>query len=208
MKYIGFLLVILLSIISCDNSSQPLERNEDGAPVSKSMENKVLIPSEPGGVDFWVDNGCTRPIPKAIVMPQSRPRDYKYVFNKQQGYAKEKMTLDNGYTFDVTSKGCNSIWVTHSYFFPAEDLNITDAKAVSMKVLELLEKTSAFCNPPINIKSKIQPLTMAIDQIGPFNVGEEFLLSDGEIKETFVIDQLQTRAGKVFLQYYFTRGPI
>ena len=209
MKNFGsFLFLFSVLFFACEDAPKAPERKEDAAPVSKKMEPKVLVPSEIGGVDFWVDNGCTRKIPVATVSSSNRPEGYTFNLNKQQGYAKEVMVLDNGYKLDITSKGCNSIWVTHSYFFPSTDLDMNDAKAVSRRVLELIEKTTEFSTPPIDIKSKLQPLKMAVEQLGPFNIGEEFILSDGEVKETFAIDKLDTNGEKIFLQYYFTKGPV
>jgi len=202
-----FLFLLSLFFFSCDNTKAP-ERKENAAPVTESMETKILIPSEEGGVNFWVDNGCTREVPKPTVSTDKRPSNYNWLLESKQGYGKETMYLDNGYSFDITTKGCQSIWVTHSYFMPAEELNINDAKAVSAKILELLEITSQFSNPPIDIKNKIPALQQAVEQIGTFNIGQELLLSDGDIKETFGIEKLDTNGEKVFLQYYFTKGPV
>lgn len=209
MKNQSLLFLFLLStfLFSCDNP-KPLERKENAAPVTESMESKTLIPSHDGGVDFWVDNGCTREIPKPTISVAKRPNNYNWKLDKQQGYGKETMYLDNGYSFDITSKGCQSIWVTHSSFMPAEELDVRDAKAVSAKVIELIEITSEFSTSPIDIKGKVQALKQAIEQIGPFNIGQELVLNDGEVKETFGIDKLDTNGEKVFIQYYFTKGPV
>ncbi len=209
MKNFGFIFLIFTTIFfSCKDAPKPPKKVENGAPVSKSMEKKVLVPSEVGGVDFWVDNGCNQTIPQPTVDIQSRPNNYNYSVNKQQGYAKEVMTMDNGYNLDITRKGCNSIWVTYSYFLPAADLKFNDAAALSEMVLNLIEKTSAYSKPPIDIQSKLQPLKMAVKQLGPFKIGEEFILSDGDVKETFAIERMDTNGEKVFLQYYFTKGPV
>jgi len=207
MKNFGFIFLIFAFFFSCKNAPKPPER-KDAAPVSKNMEKKVLIPSEVGGVDFWVDNGCTQTVPLPTVDSKNRPSAYNYSVNKQQGYAKEVMTMDNGYKLDITRKGCNSIWVTYSYFLPAADLDINNSAALSTMVLDLIEKTSAYSHPPIDIKSKLKPLKMAVKQMGAFNIGEELILSDGEVKETFAIERMDTNGEKVFLQYYFTKGPV
>ena len=209
MKKLGLFFFVLSSLLfACENTPKVPQRKTDGAPVSKNMENKILVPSEEGGVDFWVDNECSQGPPPATVSYKKKPEGYTYNLNKQQGYAKEVMFMDNGYKLDITSKGCNSIWVTHSYFFPLEDLDLNNAPVVSQRVLELIEKTTAFSNPPIDIKAKLQPLKMAVEQLGPFKIGEEFILNDGDVKETFAIDRLETNGEKIFLQYYFTKGPL
>jgi len=209
MKNLGLIFFLLSTLLfTCENAPKAPERKANAAPISKNMEKKILIPSEEGGVDFWVDNECSQGPPPATVDYKNQPEGYSYNLNKQQGYAKEVMFMTNGYKLDITTKGCNSIWVTHSYFFPAEDLDLNNAAAVSQKVLELIEQTTSFSNPPIDIKSKLNPLKMAVEQIGPFNIGEEFVLSNGDVTETFAIDRLDTNGEKIFLQYYFTKGPV
>lgn len=195
-------------------SSEPDEKivnipkQNDATPITKSMESKIPSPSEEGGVDFWTDNNCKRSIPKPTIPISKQDKSYTFNLNKKQGFGKEVMMLDNKYKLDVTSKGCNSVMLTYNYFFPAKDLDIQDAEAVSNKVIELIQKTVRISNPPINLKKKITPLQMAVEQIGPFAVGEEFILSDGEIKETFVLERVAAKGPQVFLSYYFSKGPI
>jgi len=225
-KIESWIFILCLTLIACNEtptsstqstttSTPPPEekivdipKQKSANPITSSMESKVLSPSEEGGVDFWTDNKCSRSIPVETIPLGNRHNSYTFKLNKKQGYGKEVMMLDDNYKLDVTSKGCNSIMLTYTYFFPATELDIQDTKAVSMKVIELIQRTALISSPPMNLKRKITPLQMAVEQIGPFTVGEEFILSDGEIKETFVLERVAAKDGQVLLSYYFSKGPV
>lgn len=212
MKKITFLLLSFsLFFIHCKNN--PPKKVKEEKPIVENPQTKYKkvpkdtpLPSLEEGVDYWTANKCKRTVPSSTILKEHQINGYTFNLNPQQGYGKEVMFLENGYKLDVTSKGCNSIVVTYSYFFTADDLDVTDEMAVSKKVLELIEMTAKMSAPPIDIKSKIAPLKMAVDQIGSFTVGNEFILSEKNGMQKFSIERLETKKSKnkVFLSYYFS----
>ncbi len=208
-KFTIILLSFSLFFISCKNDSpkKVIEEKpivETPQPQLKKAPKDTPLPSQEEGVDYWAANKCKRAIPTSTVLKEHQFNNYAFNLNSQQGYGKETMSLENGYKLDITSKGCNSIVITYSYFLPAKDLDISDEMAVSKKVLELIEMTTKMSTPPFDIKSKIAPLKMAIEQIGPFTVGNEFILSEKAGAQKFSIERLETKNNKVFLAYYFS----
>ena len=210
MKNFTFLLLFFsLLFIGCKNAPPKKVKKEKSVvvapqPQPKKATKDTPLPSQEEGVSYWTANNCKRAIPTSTVIKEHQVNGYKFKLNPQQGYGKETMFLENGYNLDVTSKGCNSIIITYSYFFPASDLDISDEMAVSKKVLELIEMTTKMSDPPFDIKSKISPLKMALEQIGPFTVGNEFILSEKAGAQKFSIERLETKNNKVFLSYYFS----
>ncbi|MFK8008740.1 MAG: hypothetical protein AB8H03_20440 [Saprospiraceae bacterium] len=207
--FIILLLSFSLFFIHCKNDP-PKKVKEEKTIVEnpqkqyKKVPKDTPLPSEEEGVNYWAANKCNRAIPTSTIIKEHQVNNYVFKLNSQQGYGKETMSLENGYKLDVTSKGCNSIVITYSYFLPAEDLDISDEMAVSKKVMELIEMTVKMSAPPFDIKSKISPLKMAIEQIGPFTVGNEFILSEKAGVQKFSIERLETKNNKVFLSYYFS----
>lgn len=204
------LFLFLLLFLSCKNDA-PKSTKEDKPvvetprPKPKKVAKDTPLPSQKEGVDYWTANNCKRAIPASTILKEHQFNGYTFNLNPQQGYGKEVMFLENGYKLDVTSKGCNSVVLTYSYFLPASDLDVSDEMAVSKKVLELIEMTAKMSQPPFDIKSKLPPLKMAIEQIGPFSVGNEFILSESPTTQKFSIERLETKKNKVFLVYYFSQ---
>jgi hypothetical protein len=205
------LLFYSLLFIGCQNDHPKKVKEEKPTietpqPQPKKAPKDTPLPSQEEGVDYWTANNCRRAIPTSTVIKEHQVNGYTFNLNPQQGYGKETMFLENGYKLDVTSKGCNSMVMTYSYFFPASDLDILDEMAISKKVLELIEMTAEISAPPFDIKSKIAPLKMAIEQIGPFTIGNEFILSESPNTQKFSIERLETKKSKnkVFLSYYFS----
>ena len=210
MKNFSLLLLFFsLPFIGCKNDppKKVIEEKpivEISQPQLKKAPKDTPLPSQEEGVDYWAANNCKRPIPTSTILKEHQVNNYAFKLNSQQGYGKETMSLENGYKLDVTSKGCNSIVITYSYFLPARDLDILDEMAVSKKVMELIEMTAKMSVPSFEIKSKIAPLKMAIEQIGPFTFGNEFILSEKPNTQKFSIERLETKNNKVFLAYYFS----
>ncbi|MFK7771225.1 MAG: hypothetical protein AB8F94_03760 [Saprospiraceae bacterium] len=211
MKNFTLLILFSLFFIGCKNEPPKKVKEEKPTvetpqPQLKKVPKNTPLPSEEEGVDYWTANKCKRAIPTATILKEHQINGYAFNLNPQQGYGKETMFLENDYKLDVTSKGCNSIVITYSYFLPASDLDISDEVAVSKKVLELIEMTAKMSAPPFDIKSKISPLKMAVDQIGPFTVGNEFILNESPNTQKFSIERLETKKSKnkVFLAYYFS----
>lgn len=202
--------LILLPFWGCENDAPKSAKEEKLAvetpqPQPTKPTEDIPLPSQEEGVDYWVANNCSRGIPASTILKEHQFNGYKFKLNPQQGYGKETMFLENGYKLDVTSKGCNSVVLTYSYFLPASDLDVSDEMAVSEKTLELIEMTAKMSAPPFDIKSKLPPLKMAIEQIGPFSVGKEFILSEKPSTQKFSIERLETKNNKVFLVYYFSQ---
>jgi len=202
-------LLIGLFFFSCKNEKPKTVKEEKPAvetPQPKTIKapKDTPLPSQEEGVDYWTANKCKRPIPSSTILKKHQINGYKFKLNEQQGYGKETMSLENDYQLDVTSKGCNSIVMTYSYFLPAADLDVSDEMAVSKKVLELIEMTTKISKPPFDINSKLVPLKMAVEQIGPFTIGNEFILSENPNTQKFSIERLETKNNKVFLAYYFS----
>ena len=215
MKNFKILLLLLLSPFwGCKNDAPKTEKQETPTveisqlkqqPQSKKASKNTPLPSQEEGVDYWAANNCKRSIPTSTITKDHQVNGYKFKLNSQQGYGKETMFMENGYKLDVTSKGCNSVVLTYSYFFPAIDLDISDEMSVSKKVLELIEMTAKMSAPPFDIKSKLPPLKMAVEQIGPFSVGSEFILSESPTNQKFSIERIEKNKNKVFLVYYFSQ---
>ena len=203
-------LFFLFPFFGCKNDAPKSTKEKNPAvetpqPKPKKSTKHIPLPSQEEGVDYWTANNCNRDIPTSTILKEHQVNGYKFKLNSQQGYGKETMFLENGYKLDVTSKGCNSIVITYSYFLPASDLDVSDEIAVSKKVLELIEMTAQMSAPPFDIKSKIPPLKMAVEQIGPFSIGNEFILSEKAGTQKFSIERLETKNNKVFLVYYFSQ---
>ena len=137
MKNLNFLIVFIFSIFLFSNCSDAptaeaaVEKTvEKTKPVSKNFQDKITTPTEEGDADFWKENACTRTLPKATINEANRNDTYTFEMNKQQGFGKEEMVLENGYKMGVTNKGCNSIVVAYTYFLPESDLDVKDKKAV------------------------------------------------------------------------------
>ena len=196
MKNSNLLLFLsFLFFLGCNNNSSS----------SNNTKDKTTSPNTTVAIGYWKKNNCTLGIPKPTIPTKKQPVSYSYEMNKQKGYAKEIMILENNYTLEITSKGCNTRWITYSFSFPVEDLDIKNTTSVSQKIIELIKMTSQSSQSSIDLESKIKPLEMAVDQIGPFSIGEEFILKDGQIKEAFVLEQLKEKNGKILLDYYFTK---
>jgi len=196
-------------LMSCKNDAPKTTKEakpilETKQPEPKKASKDTPLPSQEKGVNYWAANNCKRAIPTSTILKKHQANGYAFNLNSQQGYGKETMLLENDYKLDVTSKGCNSIVMTYSYFLPASDLDVSDELAVSKKVLELIEMTTKISSPPFDIKSKLTPLKMAVEQIGPFTVGNEFILSESPNTKKFSIERLETKNNKVFLAYYFS----
>lgn len=216
MKNFNFLLfLILLPLFGCNNDTPKSTKEEKKVvetpqpkpkkTATKKATKDIPLPSQEEGVDYWTANNCKRAIPASTILKEHQFNGYKFKLNPQQGYGKETMFMENGYKLDVTQKGCNSIVLTYSYFFPTSDLDVSDEMAVSKKVLELIEMTAKMSDAPINIKSKLPLLKMAVEQIGPFAIGSEFILSEEPLTQKFSIERLETKNNKVFLVYYFSQ---
>jgi hypothetical protein len=211
MKIPTILLLFSLLFISCKNDPPKRVKEEKPAVETPQLQPKKVakdtpLPSQEEGVDYWEANNCKRAIPTSTIMKEHQVNGYTFNLNPQQGYGKETMFLENGYNLDVTSKGCNAMVITYSYFLPASDLDVSDEMAVSKKVLELIEMTTKISAPPFDIKSKLPPLKMAIEQIGPFMIGNEFILREAPSTQKFSIERLETKNNKVFLVYYFSQN--
>ena len=211
MKNLNILLFLILSLFwGCENNvpksaKEELPTIETPQPQPKKSTENIPLPSQEEGVDYWTANNCSRNIPTSTILKEHQVNGYKFKLNPQQGYGKETMFMENGYKLDVTSKGCNSVVLTYSYFLPASDLDVSDEMAVSEKVLELIDMTAKMSAPPFDIKSKLPLLKMAVEQIGPFSVGNEFILSEKPNTQKFSIERLETKKNKVFLVYYFSQ---
>ena len=210
LKVVILFISLLLLFGNCSDAPDTAAEQvvEKTKPASKNFQDKITAPTEEGDEDFWTENGCTRSLPEATIHEANRNDTYTFEMNKQQGFGKEEMVLDNGYKMGITNKGCNSIVVAYTYFLPESDLNVQDKKAVSSKVLDLIKMTGKISAPLIELDSKIIPLQGAVEQIGPFMVGSELIVKDGEVKEAFILDRVEAKNGKVLLSYYFTKGPV
>lgn len=210
-KFTILLLSFSIFFIHCKNTppKEVIEEKpvvEKPQPQYKKAPKDTPLPSQEEGVDYWTANKCKRAVPTSTILKEHQFNSYTFNLNPQQGYGKEVMFLENGYKLDVTSKGCNSIVMTYSYFLPATDLDASDEMAVSKKVLELIEMTAKMSQPQLGLKSKLAPLKMAVEQIGPFTIGNEFILNEKNGMQKFSIERLETKESKnkVFLAYYFS----
>jgi len=204
------LLLVALFFISCKNEKPKTEKLKKPIVEIPQLQPKkatkdIPLPSQEEGIDYWKTNNCKRPIPTSTILKEHQINGYKFQLNSQQGYGKETMSLENDYKLDVTSKGCNSVVLTYSYFLPAADLDISDEAMVSQKVLELIEMTAKMSATPIDINIKLPLLKMAVEQIGPFTVGNEFILNENNGIQKFSIERLEAKKNKVFLAYYFSK---
>ena len=190
-----------------NNSASAILVKKDTTPTKKP-HGEFLPPNEDESKDFWTVNNCTRQTPKPTVPESKRPDYYSFQINNREGYGKEVLRLENGYKLDITNKGCNSVSLVFSYFFYAKDLDIKDQNAVSAKVIELLKMTAKVSEPAYNFKKRIPALEQAVEQIGPFAVGEELVLNSNEIGESFMLERLEEKNGKIFMSYYFAFGPL
>ncbi|MDG1435020.1 MAG: hypothetical protein P8M17_01090 [Saprospiraceae bacterium] len=210
-NFIILLLYFSLPFVGCKNN--PPKKEIDEKPITKNQRPQIKkapkntpLPSLEEGIDYWTANNCKRTIPTSTILKEYQFNGYTFNLNPQQGYGKETMFLENGYKLDVTSKGCNSIVNTYSYFFTANDLDVSDEMAVSKKVLELIEMTAKMSKAEFNIKSRLNPLKVMVEQIGPFTIGNELILSEKNGMQKFSMERLEFKESKnkVFLSYYFS----
>ncbi|HFC01398.1 MAG TPA: hypothetical protein ENJ53_11380 [Phaeodactylibacter sp.] len=205
MKNSKLLLLLLLLVFSTCKNNSSSSKSENTPAISNEKKDKTPTLSTEETIDYWTKNNCTLGVPRPTVPEEKRPTSYAFEVNTQKGFGKETMILENGYTLEILSKGCNARWVNYSFSFPAKDFDVKNTPSVSQKIIELIKLTSQFSQPSIDLKSKITPLQMAATQIGPFQIGEEFMLKDGLIRESFVLEKVKAKDGKVFLDYYFTQ---
>jgi hypothetical protein len=70
----------------------------------------------------------------------------------------------------------------------------------------LIEMTAKMSKAEFNIKSRLNPLKVMVEQIGPFTIGNELILSEKNGMQKFSIERLEFKESKnkVFLSYYFS----
>jgi len=168
-----------------------------------TIPKKIPIPSTSDSIDYWTLNNCSVTKPSATVPENKRPSFYSFTLNEKQGYGREVLKIENGYKLDINTSGCDEYLLKFSYFFKSKELNIKDSKAVSNKVLELLQLTTQISNPPYDFKSQIPKIEKAIQENGNLEKGEKIILNNE--KEIFEFEHLQERNGKIFLSYYFKK---
>ena len=159
---------------------------------------------------FWTKNNCTREIPKAIVNESQKGEGYSFELDKIRERSIEKLTFDKGDELTVINKGCSSVWVAYSFALneKVHELDLTDKIAVSKKMLSLIDFASKLTTPPLEMKGRLPMLGQVIEQIGPFEMGQEFLFSSETIKEGFTLDKIKKRNVKLLLDFYFSRVPV
>ena len=60
-----------------DKKSIPIPTNpKSESKASENQKEKIIIPSEEEGVDFWTSNDCTMGAPEPIVPKEKRPESY------------------------------------------------------------------------------------------------------------------------------------
>lgn len=209
----SLIFLIVLLFFSCKNENPKSPKKEQTTvettapspiPTPQKVDKNIPLPSQKEGVDYWTANNCTRAFPEKTIRKEHQYNGYDFKLNLRQGYGKETMFLENGYKLDVTSKGCNSIILTYSYFLPASDLDISNEENVAQKVLELIDMTAKISNPIIDLSSKYTPLKQHITHTKAFKIKEEFSFSDSPKNEKFSLERLETKNNKVFLVYSFS----
>ena len=218
-----FLVVITLLLISCKNEKNTESTTSTNTPVAKPNEPKAIQPNNgvaptsdeaakiaESSMDFWAKNKCTRPIPKAVVNEAQKGEGYSFELDKIRGRSIEKVNFDKGDLLTITNKGCESVWLVYSYELNSKvhELDLEDRMAVSKKLLSLVKFASELSTPPLELKGRLPMLGQVIDQIGPFEVGQEFLFSHESIKEGFTLDRAEKKGGKLLLDFSFSRGPL
>ena len=191
-----------------DSTNAPTTNATSNSNPALTKEQADLIAES--AMDFWAKNKCTRGIPKAIVHESQRGEGYSFNLDKIRGRGIEQLTFDKDDELTVTNKGCTSVWVAYSFALneKVHELDITDQLAVSKKMLSLVEFASTITTPPLEIKGRLPMLDQVIDQVGPFEIGQEFLFTNEEIKEGFTMDKVEKKNGKLLLDFSFSRGPI
>ena len=139
-----------------------------------------------------------------------RVEGYSFKLDRVKGRSIEKVNFDKDDLLTITNKGCESIWLVYAYELNSEvhELDLEDKIAVSKKMLSLVDFASKLTTPPLEIKGRLSMLGQVIEQIGPFEMGQEFLFSNEEIKEGFTLDKVEKRGGKLLLDFSFSRGPL
>ena len=200
-----FIFAIVLFFFSCKNENKT---NESTTEPKLTKEQKDAIAEST--MDFWTKNNCTLEIPKAIVNESQKGEGYSFELDKIRGRSIEKLTFDKGDELTVINKGCSFVWVAYSFALneKVHELDLTDKIAVSKKMLSLIDFASKLTTPPLEMKGRLPMLGQVIEQIGPFEMGQEFLFSSETIKEGFTLDKIEKRNGKLLLDFYFSRGPV
>ena len=202
-KYKILLFVIMLLFFSCGTETTS---TKTAPPVNSDEASKIAEST----MDFWTKNNCTRGIPKPIVNESQKGEGYSFELDKIRGRSIEKLSFDKGDELTVTNKGCTSVWLVYSFVLNGEvhELDLADKIAVSKKMLSLVDFASKVSTPPLEIKGRLPMLAQVIEQIGPFEMGQEFLFSSGEINEGFTLDRVEKKSGKLLLDFSFSRGPL
>jgi len=209
-----FFFAIMLLFFSCKNenknttTSPPTTTSTTSDNYALTKEQAALVAES--AMDFWTKNKCTREIPKAIVNELERGEDYSFKLDKILGKSIEKLSFHKGDELTVTNKGCTAVWVVYSFALDEKvhELDIADKLAVSKKMLSLVEFAADLTSPPLEVKGRLPMLGQVVDQIGPFEMGQEFLFSYEETKEGFTLDKVEKKNGKILLDFSFSRGPI
>ena len=209
-KYLLSLFVIVMLFFSCKNEKNTTASNSTSTPsaTAPTKEEPTLVTES--AMDFWTKRKCTRGIPKPIVNEAQKGEGYSFELDKIRGRSIEKVDFDKGDQVTITNKGCESIWLVYSYVLNSEvhELDLEDKLAVSKKLLSLVEFASKLSTPPLELKGRLPMLNQVIDQIGPFEVGQEFLFSDESIKEGFTLYRVEKKGGKLLLDFSFSMGPL
>jgi len=212
-----FLIVIMLLFFACKNekNANATTSTSKSSAVTQSISSVEPTSDEAAKIaesamDFWSKNKCTRDIPKAVVNETQKGEGYSFELDKIRGRSIEKVSFDKGDLLTITNKGCESIWLVYAYELNGEvhELDLEDKLAVSKKLLSLVDFASKLSTPPLELKGRLPMLGQVIDQIGPFEVGQEFLFSNEAIKEGFTLDRVEKKNGKLLLDFSFSMGPL
>jgi len=201
-------IVSMLLFLSCGMDKSTTTTPESSATTVPTLES--VSKAAESAMDFWTKNQCTRGIPEPIVNEAQKVEGYSFELDKIRGRSIEKLTFDKGDHLTVTNKGCESVWLVYSYELNSEvhEIDLEDKIAVSKKMLSLVDFASKLTTPPLEIKGRLPMLGQVIDQIGPFEMGQEFLFSNEEIKEGFTLDRVEKKNGKLLLDFSFSMGPL
>ena len=207
-----FVIVITLLFFSCKNEKSTPSAPDTTQPstINGTLSTDETTKNAESAMDFWSKNKCTRGIPKAVVNETQKGEGYSFELDKIRGRTIEKITFDKDDQLTITNKGCESVWLVYSYVLNGDvhELDLEDKLAVSKKLLSLVDFASKVSAPPLELKGRLPMLGQVIDQIGPFEMGQEFLFSNEKIKEGFTLDRVEKKNGKLLLDFSFSRGPL
>lgn len=203
--------IALLTLFFGCQPAKPFEQATTVKPDTLEVFSEDAMPAEEPGA-LQLDRKSSGPCSRGVAQPVLKKETFKGVIftrNSDQRTATEILEFANGDRLAINHWGCEYYVLTFRFETSRFQAEETDLSYWIDKATILLFEVQSGLDTPLDVKGGINELRHLVEGSKTYNLGEEMIYDDHEVRDFVSIDLIENlRDGRYAIEISLATGPL